>query len=146
MAPLASYEDFKDRIPGGVSDEDEPRARALLQDATNLILAEGDADWTEQTAPPECVTICIQAAKRAFVNPDGVRSMSIDNLAASFSSADPNLYLTADELRLIRRRAGKPGLWVQQVTRSDEDRPDTPSIYGHGAEDPAETHITDVLP
>lgn len=71
-------------------------------------------------AVPDVIqTICMSAAKRAFLNPDGVNSLSLDGNAATFSTGSPDVYLTAAEKRAVRRAAGKSGLWVQSTTRTE---------------------------
>ena len=138
MAPLATLDEFDNRIPGGVDGADTARAQAMLDDASALIRAEAGATvvaaWNADGAPGVIATICMSAAKRAFLNPDGVRSLAIDGNSAQFATASPDVYLTKAEKSAVRRAAGKSGLWVQPTTRTEGDdddgtgAPDTPSV------------------
>lgn len=132
---LASLEEFEKRIYGGISSGDEERAQAALDDASALILAEGNALWIGEDespgddavpVPAAVAAICIAVAKRAFLNPEGVSSESIDGYRASFQAGEVSL--TKEEKRIIRKGSGKSGLWTQPTTRSVDDIPDVPSV------------------
>lgn len=130
LAPLAAFEDFKDRIPDGIPDSDEARAQANLHDASVLIRVEAGKTWEGEEPPEIAVAICMAVARRAFLNPDEARSEAIDTQVTSF--ANPDIYLTKKELRLIQKAAGRSGLWTQGITRTEDDLPDTPSVLRDG--------------
>lgn len=119
------YQLFADRIPGGIAASDEPRARAVLQDA--CVLARQVAESTFESAePPDAVVmVTLAAARRAFINPDGVVSSAIDDYRRTFasSSASPDVFLTSKEAAAIRKAMGLSGLWSLPVTRGDADVP-----------------------
>lgn len=124
MASLAPIDEFNDRVPGGIDGADTARAQGNLDDASALIRAEAGSavadGWDAGTVPDVVKTICMSAAKRAFLNPDGIRGMSIDGNSAQFSTASPDVYLTKAEKSAVRRAAGRSGLWVQSTTRSEK--------------------------
>lgn len=114
------------RIPGGIEDNDRPRAQAALDDASALIRAEAGNNWTndEDTAledvPDIVVTVCLSAARRAFVNPDGVTAASVGDASQSYSESSLDVYLKASEKALIRRANGSfGGLTTIATTRED---------------------------
>jgi hypothetical protein len=125
---LASLEEFELRIPGGISSGHETRALGALEDASALIRSEASKTWEDEEVPDVIKTICIAAAKRSFINPDAIRSVSIDNYSTSFGSSSPDVYLTAAEKRLVRKAGGKTGVWTQATTRSINDMPDVPGV------------------
>lgn len=142
MLPLATIEEFADRIPGGIDGGDTARAQAMLVDASALIRSEAGITWTDDDPPvtvPDVVkTICMSAAKRAFLNPDGVNSVAIDGHSASFATGSPDVYLTRAEKSAVRRAAGKIAVWTQPTTRSEDDIPDTPSVVADPSDSPSE--------
>ena len=155
METLATIEAFNDRIPGGVGSADSGRAYAMLEDASALIRAEAGKTWTDDVPPvavPDVVkTVCMSAAKRAFLNPDGVNSMSLDGNAATFATGSPDVYLTKAEKSAVHKAAGRSGLWSLSTTRTEGTATDgtgpadTPSPSPDAFEDP-DPHITDIWP
>lgn len=125
LPPLASLEQFDARIPGGVSEEDEARAGAVLEDASTLVRDAAGRTWVDadtgelETVPDAVVAVTIAAARRAFVNPDMVSSESIQDYSATFASASSDIYLTKAERATVRRAAGRSGLWTLGTTRVD---------------------------
>ena len=134
MDALAPIEDFADRVPGGIGSADTARAQAMLDDASALIRAEAGMTWDGETVPDVVKTICLSAAKRAFLNPDGINSLSLDGNAATFATGSPDVYLTKAEIRAVRTAAGRSVLWTQSTTRTEGDdddgtgEPDTPGV------------------
>lgn len=47
MESLATIDEFNDRIPGGIGQEDTARAQAMLADASALIRDEAGKTWTD---------------------------------------------------------------------------------------------------
>lgn len=124
LPPIATIQELRDRIQGGVPPADEARAEAALSDASVLIRQVAGLTWEVDAPPDVAVMVALHAAKRCFLNPDEVRSESIDNYATSYG----DVYLTKDEVAMVRKSAGATGLWVQPVTRSEDDILDTPSV------------------
>lgn len=130
LDPIATVEDFALRISGGVPESEEERAFALLQDASALIRAIAGTDWEEsgdEEPPDVAVMICMAAAKRAYINSDGIRSESIDGEYAT-SYFSPDVYLTAAEETRIHQAMGTSGLWALSTTRGG---PDTSRVRGY---------------
>ncbi len=133
LPPLASFEQFAARIPGGVDLDDYARAEAVLQDASALVRLEAGLTWVNvanQLAadlPDVAVAVTVAAARRAFVNPDMLASESIQDYSSTFSSTSPDIYLTKAERKALRRVTGRSGLWTLATTRVDTGA-DTPSI------------------
>jgi hypothetical protein len=117
LPAFATLEAFAARLPGGVSDDDETRARAALDDASTLIRAEAGKDWVTDDEPavladdlPDIVvTVCIAAARRAFTNPDGIRSESLLSHSVTLADSSADVYLTTAERRMIATAAGRTG-------------------------------------
>lgn len=135
MTMFATFEDFSDRIPGGIAQEDAARARAMLEDASALIQAETGTDWSGvgETVPDVVRTITMSAAKRAFLNPDGVTALAVDGHSAQFATGSPDVYLTSAEKRAVRAAAGRSAVWSLATTRTEDPSVttgelDTPSV------------------
>lgn len=140
MSPsLASFGQFASRIPGGVEQADQARAQAALDDASALIRAEAGTTWTNEDGtalvdvPDIIVTITVAAARRSFVNPDGLTAEAIGDYSSSFAHASGDVYLTKAERNAVRRAAGRSGLWTLATTRTDVG-PDTPTVIPDGWE------------
>lgn len=110
---FATLEDFELR-KGDVAGEDEDTVRTLLVDATALIrdeIADTTVEWLEQTTPVPLTVraVCVEAAYRAWTNPDGLaRSAMADSSIAYASGRGPEaLFLTDAEKRTVRRAAGE---------------------------------------
>ena len=137
LPSLASLLQFQVRIPGGISDEDAPRAEAALEDASALVRAEAGKTWVDTfgalvaDVPDVVVAVTIAAARRAFVNPDMLTAESIADYSSSFAHATTDVYLTKTERNAVRRAAGRSGLWTLATTRVDVG-PDTPSVDPRG--------------
>ena len=105
-----------------------------MADASALVRAVADKTWVtdgevDEDVPDIVVSITLAAAKRAFVNPDGERSVAIDGYSTDFANASPDVYLTAKEESRVRSAAGTSGgrLWTQETTRSDT--PDVATVF-----------------
>lgn len=131
LPAFATIEDLAERIPGGIKEDDEPRAQAALISASTKIRAEAGKLWVDTEGdlvdgiPDIIVEICLSSAKRAFDNPDETTSESIGTYSQTRSS--PEAYLNSWERRQIRRAAGSTGLWSLPTTRGplETDRDDT---------------------
>ncbi len=137
LPALAELADLAARIPGGIEEDDEPRAQAALDDASALIRAEAGDDWVTDGDPPAldtdnlpdvAVTVCLAAARRAFVNPDGVTQESLDGYSTSYRNDSADVYLTKAERRLISQAGGRTGIGVMPTTRTST-APDVPYVH-----------------
>lgn len=135
LPALVDLSTFEVRIPGGIAAGDTARAEGALDDASALVRAEAGKTWATEVVgsyeldddiPDVIRTVVISAAKRAFINPDGVRAESIDNYRTDYATASPDVYLTSRETALVRQAAGKTGLWTQPTTRGEME---TDTIY-----------------
>lgn len=111
---LASLADFELRF-GAVSDVDVGRAQALLDDASAFVRAETGEVWINaagalETVPDAVVAVVCRAAWRAFTNPGGEQQESIDGYSHQVANASPDIYLTAQERRTLRRVLGRSAL------------------------------------
>lgn len=128
---LATLQELEARVPGGIPTGDEARAEAALMDASALIRQVAKVDWLDDegaldaaSIPDEVVVICLAAAKRVFVNPDGVTQQGIDGAVVSYGSTSSiDVYLTKAEKSSIREAVGRSGLWTLGTTRTVENGP-----------------------
>lgn len=120
LPPLATLDELEVRIG---PQEDEARAEAVLVDASNLIRDEAGKTWLDElevsTAPDMIVTLALKVAARAIENPSGYTSETYPEYAWRKDGAEDGVYLTDKECRIVRRIAGKNGLWTQPLTRLD---------------------------
>lgn len=119
LDPFVDWQEFVDRIPGGVSASDEARARGNLQDACTLVREVAGKTYELEPPPDVCTMVAIAAARRAFVNPDGVSSSTIDDYTRTFAvaSTSQDIFLTRREADAVRKAEGKTGLWTIGVSR-----------------------------
>lgn len=125
LPAFATLPQFAARIPGGVPGEDEKRAQAALDDASALIRSEAGKNWTttddelDADIPDVITTVCIAAARRAFINPEGVRREAVGDTSQEYDTANGDVYLKAAEKVLVRRSAGKRTVGTIATTRED---------------------------
>lgn len=131
LPAFASVDDLKARVPGGIEDDDQTRAQAVLNGASSLIRAEAGQSWVDEDgalALPSgedawkadaLVFVCLGAALRSFLNPQNLtgESEAVDgyNHAEQFAIASPDVYLTKSERNIVNRVAGKLGLGAFSV-------------------------------
>ena len=133
--PLASVLDFAARTPGGVAVSDEERVEALLLDASSLARVEAGKTWVNdegqlEDVPDVVAVVVIAAARRAFANPDGKKSETVEDYTyVREAGAGGGVYLTEAEKALVRRAAGRSGVWSLPVTRATSDGSDLPGLY-----------------
>ena len=107
---LATVSDLEARlgadITGGAA---IARAEAALEDASAIVLDEGDDEWTDQTVPARAKQVVLAAALRVWRNPDGLSQSSVGDVSVSYSrsGAQGAAYLTKHERRAVRRLAGR---------------------------------------
>lgn len=93
------------------TEADETTAQLLLDLVTGLISEVNGLDYSEiGTVVSETVkSIALEAAARAYRNPEGLTSYTIDDYTArrdTSNAAPPGLYLTTDEISRLRGHAG----------------------------------------
>ena len=106
--PIVTVAELEKRIDGSITGDAVDRAEAILEDAEAMVLAEGNPEWDTDTIPDRARSIIYQAAKREWVNPNGVSQVSVGDASQSFSrpGIQGTMYLTKAEQRTVRRLAG----------------------------------------
>lgn len=125
MADLATLEQLTARTPGGIHGDDATAAaNAALADVSALIRSEArrplDATDLERLSDAQVamlVMVTCASARRALANPDGLSQEQLGPYAAQQPNATPDVYLTANELRQVRRLRPTGGLSSMGVTR-----------------------------
>jgi hypothetical protein len=129
LPALASIEDLEARLQGGLAESDQARAQAVLEDASTLVRRVAGSTWVEDEAlvddvPDVVIVVTLAVAKRAFLNPDGIRQESLGTHSVTYEGAN-GVFLTDDERDAIQAAVGaKPGLWTLRTTRGDFDLDD----------------------
>lgn len=161
LPAFASVDDLAARIPGGISETDEARAQAVLDDSSSKVRSytgetwatDGELDfptdpeWAEDTI----VRITLAVARRSFENPEGhtQQSESLDGYSYTdqFSNASPDVYLTAAEKAdLDKLLGGTSGVWTLATTRCEDDNPDLQVFAGDVYLDVNESELIPFLP
>lgn len=109
LPALATFSDFAARFG---TDADATRVQAILLDASTVVRSAAGLTWVDEDnalsgVPDEAVTVTLWVAKRAYDNPDGYVSETLDGY--SYRAADgtlPGVYLTKSEAQMIRRAVG----------------------------------------
>lgn len=131
LAPVSALEIRLGLAEDSLAGLDLARAEANLSDATFLVQQEAGLDWIDPdtdavTAPGAVVFVVIQAALRAYRNPDGLSAESLAGGAysSSIAASQQGVYLTADEVRIVKKAAlsSTPSGGVFSIR--------TPSAYG----------------
>lgn len=139
LPALASLTDFGNRLIGGLNAADEARAQACLDDASARIRAECRMSFVDDSnvlALPDgwradsLVRVCLAAAVRGFQNPQGYDEQP--------PNASPDIYLTAQEKRDVRRAAQVAELSTITTTRGDADSWDLATQYIEVVDQPNE--------
>lgn len=107
LPSLATIEQLSQRIPI----DNEELAQARLDSASALIRAYAGKDFLDEDgnvdAPDIIITICLDAAERAMLNPNGYSYEQIGHYAVRRSSTSSTVYLTDEEIKLIRGIVGR---------------------------------------
>jgi hypothetical protein len=119
LPAFATLEQLTARVAGG--QVNDARAQAVLDDASARIRAEAVKTWVtdgelDADVPDIVVAVCLQAALRAYQNPERLTQEGIGTGYVQ-SNVSADVYLTKAELRLVRRAAGNTGLWTKPTTR-----------------------------
>lgn len=130
LPAFASISDLRARgvsIAVGSPDpsEDETRAQAALDDISTLIREAAGTKWVDDSdeladVPDVVFTVCCAASKRAYENPDNIRSETYPDYTEVRGGDEPGgVCLTANEIALVKKAAGSisPGLWTLSTTR-----------------------------
>lgn len=112
---LADVWQLQQRIPGGLSSDDLPRALAALDDASAWIRVEADEDWLDddgelEEVPAAIVSVCCTVARRILDNPGGLTSETIAGYSYTQSNATSDVFLTKAEKATIRKVMGTGGM------------------------------------
>lgn len=121
---LASRSELDVRTPGGIPQGSEPLADATLDDASALVAFEAqreldEADYATLTDRQKAMlrSIVCSMARRSLANPDGLQEEHLGPYGATASNASPDIYMTANELRQVRRLRRTGGLATIGLTR-----------------------------
>jgi hypothetical protein len=110
LAPLSALETRLGLAAGTLTGTDRARAEADLADASVLIRAEAGVSYVADdgvtiTAPDAVVTVAVRAARRAYLNPEDLTGENVGEYG--WQRREAGVYLTADEVRIVRKAAGK---------------------------------------
>lgn len=109
---LATRDELDARMPGGLAgnDVDVSRADATLDDVSALVAFEAhreldEADYATLTDRQKGIlrAVTVASARRALLNPEGLTAEGLGPYSQQQSNASPDVYLTANELRQVRR-------------------------------------------
>lgn len=115
LPPLADMRMFGDRLGYDPEETELARAEHLLDAASEAIRDESGRTWIAETGALEAVPlrisrICVEAAYRAFTNPEGLTQRSLGDSSKSYDRSGREggeiVYLTEQERRAVRRAAG----------------------------------------
>lgn len=132
LPALATVEDLADWVDETIAD-DNRRALAVLRHASSRVRTIAGKTWLNEDedavedVPEDIVGVVVAAAGRAWTNPNGTQSHTIDDYTERFFESQPlGVELTEEEKEICRRYnpAGSSGLWTQTTTRWDGDAPD----------------------
>jgi hypothetical protein len=102
MTALATPQDLADRLGRALSSVESARSGALLDDATAIIVDRFPQYGTTPTAASTAV--CCAMVMRVLLNPNGLRSETIDDYSYTIDTARSagELYLTDNEIAMLR--------------------------------------------
>lgn len=120
--PLASLTDFEVRLGRPLEGPEAARAEAALSDASEIIRAHAETNWSEGEVPGAIQVITLAAARRVWDNPDGRTSttegLGAHNEGATWANPTTDVYLTASEKATIDKVVGRrSGLGTISITR-----------------------------
>lgn len=129
LPALATAEDFAARLGRSLTVDEAVQVAAYLVDASTLVRRAAGVSWVDDEEalvddiPDDAVVITLNAARRAFDNPQGVAQKSVDDVSVSYSRAvSGGIYLTAEEKAILSGlTGGGQGLWTMSTTRGDTD-------------------------
>jgi hypothetical protein len=106
--PLAEVSDLEVRLRlevGSITGADLQAAETALEDASVLVLAQGNPAWTPASVPEIAKSVVIRVALRQYRNPDGFVSEGMGGGAYTYRYADDetSAYLTEAEAVMVQR-------------------------------------------
>lgn len=120
MEALAAVSDVEQRLGRVFVNEELGRVVGLLDDASDLVRLEAGKTWATPEATPGAVrAVVLRVVERAIRNPDGFSAESDGDYSYQRTQVEPGVYLTDAERAILRRAAGRSGLWTQATTRGD---------------------------
>lgn len=124
VPPLVRLSDVEARLGETYDAAEIARPMAIVDDASALVRTEAGQTWLdgngELTAvPPTIAAVTLRVAIRAIENPEGFTNESGGDYSYTRKGVEDGVYLTNREIRMIRKAAGKAGLWTQPVTRGE---------------------------
>ena len=128
LPPFADVVALSDWLGEPISEPaDIKRAEGVLRLASTLVRHETGKSWTNETGillnplPDALSLVTIQAAARAYSNPEGLTSESVDDAQVSRKVEGVGVYLTTAERDLLASLAGRPhrGLGTVRTSRGD---------------------------
>lgn len=122
MDPLAAVQDVEQRLGRVFVDTELGRVVGLLQDASELARLEAGQLWAVPASVPGAArAVVLRVVERAIRNPDGFSAESDGDYSYQRTQVEPGVYLTESEKAILRKAAGRSGLWTQATTRGDCD-------------------------
>lgn len=108
---FVTLDQFRLRYENTIPAADEPRVQALLEDACALAADTiGTTYAPGEEVPGGVVAIVCTAVRRAYENPLGLVGETIGEYSWRAASSSSGLYFTAEEVRALRRAAGRGGV------------------------------------
>lgn len=106
--PLAELADLETRLRvavGSLTDPDKADAEAKLLDASILVRDVADElEWTAADAPKRAIQIALEAARRAYINPDGLITERLGDASWGYHHGSlPGVYVTKQEAASLRK-------------------------------------------
>jgi hypothetical protein len=121
LPPLADFEKLVKKLGYRPEDAERDRAEHLLDESSELIRDVAGKTWAAangalEDVPRRVALICVAAAYRAFVNPEGLSQRSIGDSSKSYDRSGreggEDVYLTSAEEDDIRKAAGGSSMVV----------------------------------
>lgn len=113
--PLADFEMLVRKLGYTPEETERDRAEGLLDEASEMIRDVAGKTWLTtanalDNVPRRVARICVSAAYRAFVNPEGLTQRSIGDSAKSYDrtkrEGGEDVYLTEAEQAAVKKAAG----------------------------------------
>ncbi|MFF7588624.1 phage head-tail connector protein [Kitasatospora purpeofusca] len=124
MDTLASRDEFLARATVPVTESDDARVQALLEDATTVILSYLGRDALPN--PPRAVRlVCLSMALRVYQNPLGITSETVGDTSMRRSAASvAGMTLTDSEKTMVDKAMRRSPLRSHRIDSgiTDEDR------------------------
>lgn len=106
LAPVSALEE---RLGTTFEGTDLIRAQRALEDASELVRTETGLKWIDTEgqpcAPDAVVVVVLQMAKRAYLNPEGLTSESVEGYSWQGDQQNVGIYMSDEELRAVQAAA-----------------------------------------